>query len=493
VEYITREEKASRVTELKQGLARQAIEYPGVLPTDAQTTWDADSAEVDTLERDIRAWDNRQARLADYAQDETKVERTYEPVASFARKSVDDIYDLSTIERAGSEERRGQAYRDNAMRATDIASFPHPESKPDVFRSQIANLLDYKDSPNKELARRILMSTSPIYRRAFNKLCTGVPLSPEETRAAVAVVGTTTTGGYMVPAFFDPTVVGIGAFTSINPYRQACRVEQIVGGNKWTAVATGVVTPIRTTEAAVATEAGPTFEQPTLTAHRVTTLVTYSIETEQDRPDIASELAVVINEGKDTEEENEFTLGDGTGIHAFGMFSIHASVNGFFTHLHTAGAALAHDDAALTEATLPPRHRMNGAWFMSRGTMRAFQALEDVHGTLFGGQYYAYGGTPIPNANGNTGLRLLGYPVWEVPSAVSTTAVADSVIAALCDPKRFVVVDRVGMNVEIIPHILNGVVPTGQRGLFAMWRNTAGSFGAPGAATTGGIRLTVKS
>ena len=48
----TNEEKASRVTELKAALSRQAIEYPGVLPADAQATWDADTAELETLERD---------------------------------------------------------------------------------------------------------------------------------------------------------------------------------------------------------------------------------------------------------------------------------------------------------------------------------------------------------------------------------------------------------------------------------------------------------
>jgi len=51
------------------------------------------------------------------------------------------------------------------------------------------------------------------------------------------------------------------------------------------------------------------------------------------------------------------------------------------------------------------------------------------------------------------------------------------------------------MNVETIPHVFGagqGNVPTGQRGLYAMWRNSAATFGASGAATTGGIRLQIK-
>jgi len=38
-----------------------------------------------------------------------------------------------------------------------------------------------------------------------------------------------TTGGYAVPYIFDPTIIHTGAYTNINPYRQICRVEQIVG------------------------------------------------------------------------------------------------------------------------------------------------------------------------------------------------------------------------------------------------------------------------
>jgi hypothetical protein len=38
------------------------------------------------------------------------------------------------------------------------------------------------------------------------------------------------------------------------------------------------------------------------------------------------------------------------------------------------------------------------------------------------------------------------------------------------------VLDRIGMSVEIIPHMLDGAtpsMPTGERGVYAMWRGTA--------------------
>ena len=110
-----------------------------------------------------------------------------------------------------------------------------------------------------EVARRVLLTGSPVYRRAFNKLILGAPLTPEESRTAAlsAMTGgavTTTTGGYAIPYTFDPTFVNIGAHTSINPFRSACRVETITGGNNWRAVTSTAVTATWRAEAAAETE-----------------------------------------------------------------------------------------------------------------------------------------------------------------------------------------------------------------------------------------------
>jgi HK97 family phage major capsid protein len=113
---------------------------------------------------------------------------------------------------------------------------------------------------------------------------------------------------------------------------------------------------------------------------------------------------------------------------------------------------------------------------MNRGVIRVFQALETTGGQLFGGQ--TYNATPYPQNSpvGNTGLRLLNYPIWETPSAPAFVAATDDlVIAALCDPKSFYVIERAGMSVEVIPHFLDATTgyPTGQRMIYAWWRNTA--------------------
>jgi HK97 family phage major capsid protein len=70
--------------------------------------------------------------------------------------------------------------------------------------------------------------------------------------------------------------------------------------------------------------------------------------------------------------------------------------------------------------------------------------------------------------------RLVDYPVYEA-SAMSGALTTGQKVAVLGDFKKFLIVDRVGMSVELIPHLFGATnrFPTGQRGLFAVWRNTS--------------------
>jgi HK97 family phage major capsid protein len=111
---------------------------------------------------------------------------------------------------------------------------------------------------------------------------------------------------------------------------------------------------------------------------------------------------------------------------------------------------------------------------MSKAALRQFQALETTGGKLFGGLNYARVPNPEQRANGDTGLTILNYPVYEAPSGASGL-VAQSVIAALFNPSRFYIIERAGMSVEVIPHFLDATTgyPTGERMIYAWWRNTA--------------------
>jgi HK97 family phage major capsid protein len=121
-------------------------------------------------------------------------------------------------------------------------------------------------------------------------------------------------------------------------------------------------------------------------------------------------------------------------------------------------------DLQLLEGALPLRFRANGAFFMNRSTIRQLQALDTTY-RYFSGANIQFPGNPrrLPRPRLLGGrehrLQLLGYPVWEVPSAVSTLTTDGAIIVIFCDPKSYIIVDRIGMNVEVIPNMLNGATP----------------------------------
>lgn len=480
-EYITREDKASRVNELREAITTRATEYPGVFPPDVQATDDADNREHDELVRDIAAWDTRQARIAALSSDEKRTEPTYAAPVVIRAKSIEDIYDIRAVDKAAhTPEDRAQKLRDNAMRSIESTHLPVAANVDNLTRFVEREMADEDEDGrlHQEATRRILLTGSPAYKRAFAKYLKNGnerAWTPEESRAAaLAVTGTTTTGGYAVPYIFDPTFIHIGAHTSVNPYRAACRVETISGGNNWRAVTATAIVAKWDTEAAASVEGGPTIGQPTFTVQRADAFATVSIETLQDRPDVTEELSSLFGEAKDTLEENSFTLGTGATVYPFGMFR---------TLAFTAKATATSDvtvllDLIAVEGDLPIRHRSKGAWFMSRSTQRQLELL-DTTGYYFKrpGQLFSMGKAEIGNSpTGNTGTQLLGYPVWEVPSAVSTLTTDAAQIAVFGDPKQYVIVDRIGMNVEVVPTMLNGATPsfpTGQRGIYCYWRSTA--------------------
>jgi len=411
------------------------------------------------------------------------------PQLQRSRRVPEDIFALEQYRAmSNSDQELHQAYRDGAMYAVERAIYPNPQSVPATEQAHIAKLLDQADrpspkNPNRELAQRILATGSETYIRAFTKYIQGRPLNMDEQRAVAPwTVQTDATGGYAVPFSFDPTILHTGAWTNVNPYRQACTVKTIVGTDTYNAPTTTSFTVARAAEAAATTEGLGAVGQISAIVGKVHGVGTVSIELLQDRPDVVSEIASLIAEAKDTEEESIFSVGAGDalggGFNPIGMFGAAHTTTGAYTHIDTAAAdgAVAAADAYAVEAALPIRHRRNAAWFMNRGVIRVFQALETTGGQLFGGTNYASVGYPQQSPVGNTGLRLLQYPIWETPSAPPFVAATnDLVIACLCDPSSFYIIERAGMSVEVIPHFLDATTgyPTGQRMIYAWWRNTA--------------------
>ena len=193
----------------------------------------------------------------------------------------------------------------------------------------------------------------------------------------------------------------------------------------------------------------------------------------QDRADLASELGSLIQEAKDNEEETSWATGAGASSASLGVGPV-SGTSGAYTAVAGAGSGvLAEGDFTATEAALPVRHRFNAQWFMNRVNIRKAQSLETTGGKLFGGSQYPSVGNAALSGVGNTGLRLLGYPVNESPSlptATTTTITA----ATLANVASYVIVDRIGLSVQFIPFIINSsALATGQQALYFLYRNHA--------------------
>jgi HK97 family phage major capsid protein len=380
-----------------------------------------------------------------------------------------DIYDTSSVRIDPDNPAKGkQEYRDRAMRAVEIAHFPEYGLSRQQSQDHVARLLDEYDTPDGQLARRILKTGSPQYRAAFRKWMTGVPMTNEEARAF-----SLSSTGIPITFVLDPTIVPVSS-SVVNPLRAISNVESIVGANEWRGVTAAAITASRASEGAVNTDNTPTLAQPAIVCSRVQAFVPFSVEAEGDWAGMDAALSRLFADSKDDEEATAFATGNGTPPNPFGVLT-------GATGTTAAAASLTVTAANLysLEAALAPRFRPRAQFVANRAIYNIIRALD----TAGGAQLWLRIGELIGNApassggNGNTGLRLLGYAVNEL-STMSATVVNGTKIMLLGDFSMFKIIDRVGMNIELVQNLTQQAtagtgfgMPTGQRGLFAWWRN----------------------
>jgi len=455
------EELASHQAVIKRELDDLNKEHAGLpFPDDARGVFAAKTATYNEIVSRIKELNARTAMLEGMAGDENKVERVGDDFFKAPRASLreQDIYDPSNW-------RSPQALRDNAMRAVEIATFPHPAAEQDNVRGHIAHLLDTIDGEDKVLAKRILSTGSPAYRRAFGKTLAGAPLSPEEQRA---LSQTGASGGFAVTFDLDPTIVPTSN-GQVNPFRRVCKVVSITS-NEWRGVSSGAVVATYRAEVAEVGDNAPTLAQPAFIPKRADAFIPFSIEIGQDWVGLQSEMAKLIQDGKDLLESEQFATGVGTTVFPEG---ITVGVTNTFTTATTLVIAAA--DLYGWESDLAPRFRPNAHVFANRFIYNKIRAIDTAGGAQLWTENLRVG--LANNATGNTGYNLLGYPANEA-SGMAASVATTTKMAVIMDPSYYVIVDRIGMNLELIPHLFATANnrPSGQRGLFAMWRNTARVF-----------------
>jgi HK97 family phage major capsid protein len=280
---------------------------------------------------------------------------------------------------------------------------------------------------------------------------------------------TTTSGGFAVPFVLDPTIIRTSS-GAINPYRQIASVV-LIAVDEWRGVSSDGITATFQAEAAAVTDASPTLAQPVVSTEMARAFVPFSIEIGQDWGSFTSEMGGLFTDAKDVLEATKFALGSGTN-EPFGVITGATSV---FTASNTSALVVA--DIYGVHGALGPRFRARASWTFNNAVTDRIRQLSTAGGADLWAQNMRLRTAAVGDSftDGRMGADLLGKPVYEA-SAQSGTFTTGQLIGVCGDFNYYKIADRIGMNVEVIPHIFGaaqGNLPTGQRGLFAWWRTGA--------------------
>jgi HK97 family phage major capsid protein len=461
---MTREDIAARQTDIAARMSEIDTEYAGrALPEDVGVEFKALDEERDSL-RDLDAELEFRAERVKQAASQPEAR---EDGATFHTRSARvsaDIWDLASVRsQSRSVEEESRILEDNSKRAIEGMVFPHEGADRERCQGHVEKLLarfpDYTGE-RQQFARHLLATGSPVYRRAFGKSVAGQQLTAEEQRA-MSLTGAS--GGFAVPVTLDPTIIPTSN-GAVNPWRAISRVEQITG-NTWNGVSAGAIVASRDTEFQEVSDDSPTLAQPTATVTKAQAFVPFSIESGQDWGSLESEMATLIQDAKDVEEATAFATGAGTGVNPEGVLT---GATGTVA-AGTAAFAVA-NLYALIEA-LPARFRPNAVFVGNLAQYNRLRQFDTAGGANLWVQNLTQG---IGNdATGNLGATLLGKPAYE-SSVMASVLTAGSKLLIFGDFRYYLIVDQIGMTVEVIPHLFGATNqrPIGSRGLLAYWRNT---------------------
>jgi HK97 family phage major capsid protein len=441
-------------TDVRQRLTELNTEHAGLpFPDEAREEFanlQSADKEIDDRKTELEARDRYINSLAERPGNVERVEEPFKAPRTTSRES--DIYDLSTIRTSVSNpEAANREIRDRAMRANEIARYWAAEDRSQA-QERVEDLLDRDDTG--AVAKHILITGSPTYRSAWFKHFAGMPLTNAEATALTsqrAMSLTGSAGGFAVPFTLDPTILPTSN-GAVNPLRQISRVVQITG-DEWRGVSSGSITASYAAEATETTDNSPTLAQPTISTEKAQAFIPFSIEVGMDWPGLEAELGRLLQDSKDELEATKFTSGTGTN-EPFGVLvgttnTVNAAAGQTFTIANL---------YALLNA-LAPRYQPRAAFVGNLQVTNRIRQFDTAGGANLW-ETLLNGAPP----------RLLGQPFYQL-SAMGDVATGVKFLL-YGDFSRFVIVDRVGLSVDVIPHLFGtNHRPTGQRGLYAFWRN----------------------
>jgi HK97 family phage major capsid protein len=370
--------------------------------------------------------------------------------------------------------RSGRGSTDDALRALDVAledavkvTGRSVDAVP-AIRSIIEN--------NQPVGDYVRATANPAYRSAFGKVVMAGDPSvallrmTDAERAAFSAVAEAeqrtalysgaTTGSYAVPLLLDQTIIPTSNGAA-NPFRQIART--VTGISKtWTGISSGGIDASWDSEGVQVSDDTPTLAQPQVVSHRASAFVNFSVEIEGDWEGMAAEMSMLFTDAKDALEATAFSTGSGSE-QPYGILTDLFAASGTVGVLPTTDGQFGAVDVRAVFGALPPRYRPNSSWLASIDVQNEIRSFDTATGVM---------AAQTVDLTAPYNFNLLGRPVYEAsgfPSFSGTTGAANILVVG--DLRNYVIFDRVGSRVEVVPHVMgaNGR-PNGTRGLWYWWR-----------------------
>ena len=331
---------------------------------------------------------------------------------------------------------------DGVLSAEDDASYAKMEKDFDALTNEIKRL-ERKEALEAEMNKPIgtpitekPMKTSDdeekagraskVYNKSFWNAMRQKNIRPEIANALQE--GTDSEGGYLVPDEFEHTL--IEALESENIFRTLAHVIQTASGDRKIPVVASKGTASWVDEEGAITESDDAFNQVSIGAYKLGTLIKVSNELLNDsvfnlEQYISKEFARRIG----NKEEDAFFNGDGSGK-PVGIFH---STGGAQVGVTTAStSAITADEVIDLFYSLGAPYRKNAVWVVNDATVKAIRKLKDGNGNYLW-QPALTSGTPD---------TLLGRPVKT--SAYVPTIASGAKVIAFGDFGYYWIADRQG-------------------------------------------------
>jgi HK97 family phage major capsid protein len=454
---------AAAETEERRATAEEDVRADEIIARHAalKTQVEADearAAELDAIER---------ARHAAPSHD-NGVDFVSDPGVLRSPSAIKNPWDLDEL-RSESRDNPQQAIPRLAGRAR--AAVERAQGLTERQREVLGQWVDSVDEESGESGvkylRHIIATSSPDYMRAWVaqfKAAARGGMNPDASMVLQRAMSLTdNAGGYAVPQQLDPNLI-LTSNGSTNPIRTISRVVQATG-DTWTGLSTTHASWSWDAEAAEVSDDATTYAQPSVPVYTGRGFIPFSMEVQMDYPGFTDDLRLILANGKDDLEATAFATGSGSGQPT----GIVTALTGGASAIASAGSeALAWGDVTGLNNVLPAKYRARASWIAEQRIISEIR--EDAIGAGYEGAYI----DPAGAAPG----RLLGHDIYEASAMDGViTGSAENYILVLGDFSNYVIADRVGFSLELVPHLLHtsNNRPSGQRGFLAYYRVGADS------------------